>query len=188
MTGTATAMVTARRFTWDKGKAREWLDRAVAVFEDWVEGAGYQPASGEPLPGISDDWSPAGLDDEDDVCDLVTYAVSTGIIAVPAVPPFPGQPEGDLANQWSLDFEYACGEYWFAVGAGLGLSLVTSSLELHKLGERDARGAAAGMAILQEAVASGNRALDALDSYVAGQQLAAGQGMQAAGQHEEGTA
>jgi hypothetical protein len=176
-----TSTLAAHRFTLDEGHALDWLHHACMAPMDSEEprAGGGQPWPGSELPEIDDDWNPAGPGRESEAYQLVRGAVEAGVIRRPAAPPYPGQPAESPADDWDLDLEWSSNEdgayYWFTIGAGLHLQLVTSSEELRKLGERDARGAAAALAILREAVASANRALDALDKYVAAQLAGGGQ-------------
>ena len=75
------------------------------------------------------------------------------------------------AERWDLEFVFVDdsdgGGYCFMVRLGLHLKLATWFEEMRKVGERDATGIPAAMAILTEAVSSANATLDALDEFVA---------------------
>jgi len=154
---------TAKRFTLDESAAKAWLQRAVAIHEAWVRSEDL-PEDAEPrrdgasLPEIGDDWQPLACGNETDVYNVVRDAADGGIIGRPA--------------DHDLDFEYSedddGGSYRFIVYIGTNLALATRSTGMSKLGDGDeARGVAAALAILDEAVASANWALTHLDEYVA---------------------
>ncbi len=165
-----------QRFTLDEGKARNWLRHAAAAY--MADEYGEEPTGilegprpeGE-LPEIYDDWNPEAPGNEGDVYQVVRCAVDAGVIGKPATPPYPGSAGASAPGDWDLDFEYVDdsdgGYYNFLVWVGLRLKLATPTAEMRKLGEREAVGVAAALAILTEAVASANRALEALDEYVA---------------------
>jgi hypothetical protein len=181
MVGLAAAMTQistpeVQRFTLDEDKAGNWLRHAAAAYMADVYGEeptdkpkGPRPA-GE-LPEIYDDWNQVAPGNEGDVYQVVRCAVHAGIIGKPATPPYQGRAGASSADDWDLEFEFVDdsdgGCYYFVVRLGFRLKLATSAVEMYKLGERDSTGAAAALAILIEAVASANRALDALDEYVA---------------------
>jgi hypothetical protein len=124
------------------------------------------------LPEIYDDWNPVAPGNESDSYQVVRCAVDAGIIGKPATPPYLGRTGASAACGWDLGFEYVDdsdgGCYYFLVWLGLWLKLATPAVEMRKLGEREATGVTAALAILTEAVASANRALDALDEYASG--------------------
>jgi hypothetical protein len=171
---TETSTPAAQRFTLDEGKARNWLRYAAAAY--MADACGEEPTDqpegprpeGE-LPEIYDDWNPVAPGNESDVYQVVRCAVDAGIIGKPATPPHPGDSEASAPCDWDLAFEYVDdsdgGCYYFLVWLGLRLKLATAAVEMRKLGEREATGVAAALAILTEAVASANEALDALDEY-----------------------
>jgi hypothetical protein len=132
---------TAQRFTLDEDKAREWL----------------QPEGDGGLPEITEDWEPLSTDNEIDIYNLVHDAGEAGIIGKP--------------DDYDLDFEYVDdgdgGYYQFVIRIGVRLKLTSRSEEMRKLGERDATGTAAALAILREAVETANTELYNLDEYVA---------------------
>jgi hypothetical protein len=173
---TQTTTPTVQRFTLDKDEARNWLSHAAAAY--MADASGEEPAckpegprpEGE-LPEIYDDWNPVAPGNERHVYQVVRCAVDAGIIGKPATSPYPGGAEGSAPSDWDLDFEYLDdsdgGCYHFLVWLGLRLKLATPTVEMRKLGERDAIGVPAALAILVEAVTSANAALDALDEYVA---------------------
>ena len=153
-----TQTATAERFTLDEAKAQEWLRRSVAVYE-----GGGAPDDGEHLADFGEIWDPVGVGNEKDVYQLVRNAVYAGIIGRP--------------DSYDIDFEYADDEdggyYFFLVRVGDGLNqikLASFAHEMRKLGERDAVGAAAALAILREAVSAANGVLRNLDEYVASRQ------------------
>lgn len=156
-----TGTTTAQAFTLDEAKAGEWLAAAVAAYRWEVDGEGDEPAlraDNEQLPAIGADWNPREFDEEDTVFFLLRLAVDGGIITAP---------EG-----LDLDFEYVAdgdgGYYYFLIRVTYDLKLATYSEEMRKLGNRNASGAAAAMAILREGVEKANRTLRTLDAYVAG--------------------
>ena len=144
---------TVQRFTMDEGKAREWLKRAVSIWEGTAE----DDNGVEDLPEITSDWDPLAPDCEVDSYSLVRTAVNAEVI---------GTPDGH-----DIDFEYNDdsdgGYYRFIVGVGPSLYLASHCTEMRKLGARDTTGLAAAMAILREAVQSANQVLADLDEYVA---------------------
>lgn len=150
---------TARRFTLDEGKVREWLDKVVKAAEYALYGDGEDPAPGEDLPEITVDWNPMSPGNEIDISSLVRCAANSDIIGCP----------GDL----DLDFEYSDdddgGYYRFLVYVNASLMLTSYATEMRKLaGARDElRGIPAALAILDEAVTVANRQLACLDAYVA---------------------
>ncbi len=140
---------TAQRFTLDKDAAKKWLRHAVKQHGE--------PEPGQDLPEIDNHWNPIDPDEEIEVYQLVRRAVEQGVIGKPG-------------EDYDLDFVYAAdddgGSYLFIVYIGLYLKLASRQVEMRKLGERDAIGVPAAMAILDEAVAAANWALTHLDEYV----------------------
>lgn len=164
-------MPPTRRFTVDPVQARHWLRHAVVAYAAYANGDeppadldGPRPEGN--LPEIDDDWDPRGAGNEIDVYNLVRDAVDAGIIGAPTGAPIDGATE-----RWDLEFVYVDdsdgGGYCFMVRLGLHLKLATWFQEMRKVGERDATGIPAAMAILTEAVTSANATLDALDEVVA---------------------
>jgi hypothetical protein len=158
----------ARRFTLSEDQARNWLRHAAADYMANIYGEeppadleGPKP-EGE-LPEIYDEWNPGAPGNESDVYQLGRGAVDAGII---------GTPEGSALD---LDSAYADdsdgGYYYFLVWLNDRVSLATLAQEIRHLGERDATGVTAALAILVEAHRSANDALDALDEYAAGRAL-----------------
>jgi hypothetical protein len=151
------------RFTLDRARAENWLRHAVAAYMTETEGAeppadleGPEP-DGE-LPEISDTWNPVDPGQENAVFLLVERAVAAGII---------GKPEDT-----DIDFEYVDdsdgGYYYFLIRVGnYRLKLASVAYEMRKIGERDATGATAALAILDEAVSSANSVLADLEKYIA---------------------
>jgi hypothetical protein len=150
---------TAQRFTLDESKAREWLERAIKAREwSMSDRSGPEPAPGEDLPDIGADWDPLEPGEESTVFALVNTAATAGVI---------GKPDADT----DVDFVYVDDEdggyYFFLVYLSWDLKLASRSVEMRKLGERDATGITAALAILDEAVSSANFALTQLDEYIA---------------------
>lgn len=160
---TQSSALPAQRFTLDTARAGDWLRHAEAAYraaaydeEPPADLQGPKP-EGE-LPGIDSEWNPVDPGQEDEVFLLVRRAVDAGIISAPA--------DADL------DFEYVAdddgGYYCFLVRVcGGRLKLASTSYEMRKLGERDATGTAAALAILDEAVWSANSVLANLEKYAA---------------------
>lgn len=160
-----------RRFTLDKGRARTWLRHAAAAATSTADPDGGEPPAGlegprpdGELPGIYDGWNPVDPGNESDVWHLVRCAVDAGII---------GRPEthNPDSEDWDLDFAYSDdsdgGSYFFLIWVNLQLKLATRAEEMRRLGQRDATGIDAALAILDEARTSANATLDALDRYMA---------------------
>lgn len=139
----------AARFTLDKDAAAKWLRQAVKQYGE--------PDPGQDFPEIDNHWNPVEPDEETEVFQLVRRAVDQGIIS---------KPDQDT----DLDFEYVedgdGGYYHFMVYIGYRLKLAGHSYEMRKLGERDAIGVPAALAILEEAVTEANFVLNNLDEYV----------------------
>lgn len=166
-----TGMRPTRRFTLDEDRAHIWLRHAVAAHVAYINGdqppaglEGFSPSGN--LPEIDDDWDPRAPGSEVDVYDVVRDAVDAGIIGTPVDETVHGRTE-----KWDLEFIYSDdsdgGGYYFIVRLGLDLKLATLFEEMRRLGERDATGVAAALAILTEAVTLANATLDALDAFVA---------------------
>lgn len=159
-----------RRFTLDEDRARNWLRHAVAAHT----GTGHAPPFNdtEParpagdLPEIDNDWDPRAPGTEQDVSTLVRTAVVAGIIGSPTSRTADGSVE-----RWDLEFNYSDdldgGGYHFTIAPRGGLKLATFFEEMRKIGEPDATGIPAAMAILAEAVTSANATLYALDDFIA---------------------
>jgi hypothetical protein len=143
------------RFTLDEARARTWLRHAVAACMADLDGdeppADLGPRPAGELPEIGSDWNPVSPGQEDEVYQLVRRAVDSGIIGKPA-------------KGIDLDFEYVDdtdgGYYYFLVRLSWKLKLATHAYEMRKLGEPDATGIEAALAILNEAVTSANSVLD----------------------------
>jgi hypothetical protein len=164
----------AQRFTLNEDKARNWLRHAAAAYMAGACGDEPPPDLEGPrpegeLPEIDDCWNPVDPGNESVVYQLVRCAVDAGIIGKPATPPSPGGPGTGDPDDWDLDFEYSDdsdgGCYYFLIWLSYRLKLATQAVEMRKLGERDAIGVAAALAILIEAVTSANATLEALDDY-----------------------
>lgn len=162
-----TSTLPGRRFTLDEGRARTWLRHAAAVAAAGSD-SGELPADLEglrpdsELPEIYDGWNPVAPGNESDVYQLVRCAVDAGIIGRP-------EPRNAEAEDWDLDFAYCDdsdgGSYFFVIWVNLRLKLATRAEEMRRLGQRDATGIEAAVAILDEARASANATLDALSGY-----------------------
>ena len=176
----ATAGEQAHQFTWDEAQARAWLEPLVSAYaahEAFWAGDGEEPAAelsrqAQKLE-IGRDWIPAFVGGEDSVAWLVRYAQDEGIISAPAVPPFPGRERGLAGNEWNLSVEWGSSEhsggYWFRITAGETIRLVTGTREWRELGQPDATGVDAAVAVLAEAVRSVNEVLAGLDEYARAQ-------------------
>lgn len=156
----------AQRFTLDEDKARAWLERAVAKYE-YENGDGDEPEDSEEngeLPDIGANWEAHEYEQENTVYLLVRLAGDRGIITAPA--------------GMDLDFRYSDdsdgGFYCFHVGLAKDIfaELASYSEEMRKIGDRDATGLDAAMAVLREAVDKANYTLAELDKYVASRQSA----------------
>jgi hypothetical protein len=165
------SMRPTRRFTLDEDRARSWLRHAVAAY--LASCNGDQPPivpDGSRLvgnlPEIDGDWDPRAPGNEVDVYNVVRDAVDAGIIGTPVDETINGR-----AEKWDLEFIYSDdsdgGCYYFMIRLGLSLKLASLFEEMRRLGEREATGVAAAMAILTEAVTSANATLDAVDEFVA---------------------
>jgi len=166
---TKTSTPPARRFTLDQGRALNWLRHAAAA--SMACDCGDEPPPGlegprpaGELPDIYDGWNPVAPGNESDVWHLVRCAVDAGIIGKP-------ETQDPDSEDWDLDFAYSDdgdgGSYFFLIWVGLQLKLATGAEEMRRLGQRDATGIDAALAILDEARTSANATLDALDGYTA---------------------
>ena len=150
-----------KRFTLHKDVAEDWLRQALDAMADNLCRVPVPP-----LPAIGPAWSPEDPGEQDTVWELLSYAVQVGAITTP-----PGV---------NLDFEFvptdAGHHFRFRVDTdGQCLTLVSDPpVEMSGLGHRGTTGLDAALAVLAEAVISGNQVLDRLDSYVMAEQHRAG--------------
>jgi hypothetical protein len=146
---------TMTRFTLDEGKAAEWIAANIAQSEQFYGDC----SSRAPELEITADYSPAtDFESGSDTVELVGSARDAGIIAGP----------GELLFDFLADSE-GVGYAWLLYLGEPGHTLKLSSgyESLHHLGDgSESKGADAAMAVLREAVSTGNRLLDDLDAYV----------------------
>lgn len=137
------------RFRLDEKEARALIERAQQRYEDDEDG-------GEPnyeVLRLPPDWEPRDADETDTVYDLVYAAGVCGAIEAP---------EGAAPLEFQFMDDSDGGTYqWRVELRPANLRLVSGIEEYHHLGERDARGTEASMAILNEAVEQANCVLDA---------------------------
>ena len=151
------------RFTLDTDRAAEWLRHAVAAYTAAIDGeeppADLMPAPGIRLPGgIGREWDPTDADESTQVWQLVHLAAEGGIIHTPR--------NATVSFEFVAD-ENCCGYYWFTVRVGGRLALTSHAAKIELLTEHTT-GAAAALAVLEEAVRSANGVLDDLDGYITG--------------------
>jgi hypothetical protein len=161
------------QFTWNRDQAEAWLRACVAAPEcaeqdgDALAGdlAGQVNAAGaracpEPyddlLAGITEDWNPAEVGQEDTVRSLVSRAVDAGIIGTDGVL--------DLFFRYYSDDN---GAYYCFLAQTGRLVLMSDSDQIEHVGNPGVRGIEAALAILEEAVRDGNRELAEFERHAA---------------------
>ena len=152
-----TQTTTGQRFSLDEAKAQEWLQRAVANANWTLYRTGSEPEGTDNLPEITEGWHPLSPGNEVDIFNLVQDAFSADIIVGP--------------DSFAIEFEYNedsdDGWYRYLISVGPRLTLASGTWRISMLCDDEARGPAAALAILGDAVASANTALEGLDEYVA---------------------
>ncbi len=127
-------------FKLDQESARAWLTRVIAAYE-----AGDREAGGTAeMPPLGAAWNPLEADEEGTIYLLVRGAQEAGVLTAPGY------------YRFLLD-----------LSAPARLKLASYAEEMRKLGERDATGIDAAMAVLREARCAANHLLQQLTEFIA---------------------
>lgn len=143
------------RFTLDVDKTREWLTRIIDTDT-------YPDLTGAAAElDLTEDWSTETPGSEWTAERLIQAAMDDEIIGCP----------DEMEVYFDFDDREDGGYYRFLVDIGADVAalvrLATLGWEIGKLGNREAQGADAAMAVLSEAVESANGALDNLALLIA---------------------
>ena len=156
---TTTTEDTMSRFTLDETRAEWWVGDAIARTCGERED---QPGDSY-LPDLSEDYEAMGDGDGNgsgETFNLVAAARDAGIITGPGELDFNSlESEEEIGYEWLL----------YLGKPGAHLKLASYYAKISSLGDRDAKGVDAALAVLREAVAEGNALLDDLDRYMAAQ-------------------
>lgn len=149
---------TRERFAVKDDAARAWLRQVIAgtVAANPAERTDYE------TPAIDPDWAPGRNFDDFDLPALVTAAARAGVLTGPA---------GATVEYETIRDDDGYGYRWLvyldhpaARGEVVTLRLASAYHQLERIGDPDAEGLAAAMAILREAAAFGDALLADLDA------------------------
>ncbi len=142
-------------FKLEEEPARTWLAHVIAAHTT----RGTPPGTGAHRPPIGADWNPVEAGEEGAVYLLVRGAQEAGVLIAP--------PGAEIDFEYSDDSDGGCYRFVLAVSAPAPLTLASYAQEMRKLGDRDATGAEAAMAILREAERAANQILRQLTEFIA---------------------
>jgi len=142
-------------FKLDKESARAWLTRVIAAYE-----AGDREAGGTAeMPPLGAAWNPLEADEEGTIYLLVRGAQEAGVLTAP--------PGAEVDFEYSDDCDVGYYRFLLDLSAPARLKLASYAEEMRKLGERDATGIDAAMAVLREARCAANHLLQQLTEFIA---------------------
>lgn len=144
-------------FTMDEGAARAWLTDLVVAHEV-AEALGELTLGHAHSPPIGMTWNPADIGEEDTVHLLVRAAQHAGVITRPN--------HAELAFEYIDDGDDGRYRWLLDLTAPTPLKLSTLSESAPLLGQPQATGVPAALAILREAVEAANLLLHQLSDYV----------------------
>jgi hypothetical protein len=142
-------------FKLDQESARAWLTRVIAAYE-----AGDSEASGTAeMPPLGAAWNPLDPGEESTIYLLVRRAQEAGVLTAP--------PGAEVDFEYSDDCDGGYYRFLLDLSAPAPLKLASYAEEMRKLGEREATGIDAAMAILREAQHAANQLLYQLAEFIA---------------------
>lgn len=144
-------------FTLDEPHAREWLTRVV-VTNELGECSPDPQLDGDPPP-ITMTWQPRAVGEEDGTFLLVRAAQETGALR--------GPPGAELDFEYVDDGDGGYYRYILRLADPKPLLLASPLEEMALLGDPDAIGINAAIAILAEAMDTANQLLTDLATYIA---------------------
>lgn len=145
------------RFTLNEREASEWLTRVVVANE--LGECDPDPPTDAGVPPVTMTWRPRDVGEEDGTFLLVRGAQETGVLH--------GPPGADLDFEYIDDGDDGYYRYILRLNEPRPLVIASHPEEMRHLGDPDAAGINAAMAILAEAQDIANRLLNELAAYIA---------------------